>query len=206
MLQNPELLLFIIPVLLFSIVLHEMAHGYAALFQGDPTARDMGRLTLNPLVHLDPLWSVAVPTLTMLVGGFFFGMAKPVMYNPRNLRNKKWGEAIVAIAGPAVNVAIAAIMLAAIYVTALVGATNELLYQSLVIVMVMNLFLAVFNMIPVPPLDGSKILFALLPARMHHVRRWMEQYSLFLVIILLVVILNTNFLGNLVYGIIGFFT
>ena len=179
MFESIEMLLLVIPVLLFSIVIHEMAHGYAALFLGDPTAKNMGRLTLNPVVHLDPIWSVAVPTITMLVAGFFFGMAKPVMYNPYNLRNKKWGEAIVAVAGPLSNLAIAGFFVLAVYVLSFVGVTNALVYQAMGIVVIMNIFLAVFNMIPIAPLDGSKILYACLGHNQQHVRVWMEQNSLF---------------------------
>lgn len=199
MLQDPQILLLVLPILLFSIVIHEMAHGYAALFQGDPTAKNMGRLTLNPLVHLDPIWSVAVPTVTMVMGGFFFGMAKPVLYNPNNLRNKKWGEAIVAVAGPVSNVVIALIFAAVLQIMFAVGVTDSLLIQGMFIVVVMNLFLAVFNMIPIPPLDGSKILFAFLKPSQRYIRLWLEQYSFVLFIVLLVVALNTNFISNIVF-------
>ncbi len=199
MLENPQMLLLILPILLFSIVIHEMAHGYAALFQGDPTAKNMGRLTLNPLVHLDPIWSVAVPTLTMVLGGFFFGMAKPVLYNPNNLRNKKWGEAIVAIAGPASNVLIALIFAVILQVMFMLQVTDQLLLQGMFLVVVMNLFLAIFNMIPVPPLDGSKILFAFLKPSQRHIRLWLEQYSLYLFIALLFVLLNTSFISEFVF-------
>jgi len=198
MLENPEMLLLVLPILLFSIVIHEIAHGYAAYFQGDPTAKNMGRLTLNPLVHLDPIWSVLVPATTMLVGGFFFGMAKPVLYNPNNLRNKKWGEAIVAIAGPASNVVIALIFAGVLQVMFLFQVTDQVLLHGMFLVVVMNLFLAVFNMIPVPPLDGSKILFAFLKPSQRYIRVWLEQYAIFLFIVLLFVLLNTNFIGNFV--------
>ncbi len=198
MFDSIEMLLLVIPILLFSIVIHEMAHGYAALFLGDPTAKNMGRLTLNPIVHLDPIWSVAVPTITMLVAGFFFGMAKPVMYNPANLRNRKWGEAIVAIAGPASNVGIALIFVLAINVLSFAGVANEVLYQALGIVVIMNIFLALFNMIPLAPLDGSKILYALLGPQQQHIRYWMEQNSMLLTIGLVIIVLNTSFLSSMV--------
>ena len=199
MLENPHLLLLVIPILLFSIVIHEMAHGYAALFLGDPTAKNMGRLTLNPLVHLDPLWSVLVPTTTMLLGGFFFGMAKPVVYNPRNLRDKKWGEAKIALAGPVSNMVIALIFVSFIKTFALFGLGSPVLYDALAIVVIMNIFLAVFNLIPIAPLDGSKILFALLKPNQQYIRIWMEQNSFFLLLILLVVLLNTPFLSGFVW-------
>ena len=193
------MLLLILPILLFSIVIHEMAHGYAALFQGDPTAKNMGRLTLNPLVHLDPIWSVAVPTMTLLVGGFFFGMAKPVLYNPNNLRNKKWGETIVAVAGPASNIVIAFIFAGIFKVMVATGFSDALVLQGIFLVVVMNLFLALFNMIPIPPLDGSKVLFDILGKKNRHIRVWLEQYSLFLLLGLLFVLLNTDFVGEFVF-------
>ncbi|MFW0871192.1 MAG: site-2 protease family protein [Patescibacteria group bacterium] len=198
--EDPQILLIILPILLFSIVLHEMAHGYAALFGGDPTAKNMGRLTLNPIVHLDPIWSVAVPAFTLLAGGFFFGMAKPVMYNPQNLRDKKWGEAKVALAGPAVNIAIAIIFAVAFNILASLGGLSTGVMEALYLVVVMNLFLAVLNLIPVPPLDGSKILFAILPRRMMHIRLFLERYALIVIFALLFILISTNILGTIVYA------
>src|SRR3989344_2638548 len=167
---------FIIAILIMSVVIHEVAHGYAALSLGDSTAKYQGRLTLNPLNHLDPVGSVLVPLLGYFLGGFIIGWAKPVPFNPYNLRNQRWGEAIVAVAGPLSNIAIALIFGLIIRYIGLTELTPILSFVVLI-----NLTLAFFNLIPVPPLDGSKILFAFLPLHMDNVRRSLEQYGFFLV-------------------------
>lgn len=153
----------IIAALILSIVLHEMAHGYAANALGDPTARLQGRLSGNPLVHLDPLGSIIIPALLFFGNaGILFGWAKPVPYNPYNLSNQKWGEALVAAAGPAVNILLALIFSIFIRSADMLGIPSNAveLFQYIVYI---NILLACFNMIPFPPLDGSKILMALLP-------------------------------------------
>lgn len=155
----------IIAALILSIVLHEMAHGYAANALGDPTARLRGRLSGNPLVHLDPIGSVLVPAFLFFSGaGMLFGWAKPVPYNPYNLRNQKWGEAMVAAAGPAINIALALFFAVLIRSAGALGLPDSFLDIASYIVYI-NILLACFNMIPFPPLDGSKILAALLPLR-----------------------------------------
>ncbi len=155
--------LVIIVALIFSIVLHEVAHGYAANWLGDPTARLSGRLTVNPLVHLDPLGSVVVPALLFFSGaGFLFGWAKPVPYNPYNLTNQKWGEAIVAAAGPLTNLMLAFIFAMFMRMSGILGLSVSVMELFGYIVFI-NILLALFNLIPIPPLDGSKVLIALLP-------------------------------------------
>tara|TARA_B100000745_G_C20140041_1_gene390827 strand:+ start:294 stop:932 length:639 start_codon:yes stop_codon:yes gene_type:complete len=155
----------IIAALILSIVLHEMAHGYAANALGDPTARLRGRLSGNPLVHMDPIGSVLVPAFLFFSGAsFLFGWAKPVPYNPYNLRNQKWGEAMVAAAGPAVNILLALIFAMIIRFAGVLGLSYAFVELASYIVY-LNILLAFFNMIPFPPLDGSKILAALLPLR-----------------------------------------
>lgn len=155
--------LAVIVALIFSIVLHEMAHGYAANWLGDPTARLAGRLSPNPLVHIDPIGSVLIPALLLLSNaGFLFGWAKPVPYNPYNLKNQKWGEALVAAAGPATNILLALIFSVLIRLADPLGLSASFVSLAGYIVFI-NILLAFFNMIPVPPLDGSKILGALLP-------------------------------------------
>lgn len=153
----------LIVALIISIIIHEMAHAYAANWQGDPTARLQGRLSANPLVHIDPMMSVILPGILILSGSpFVFGAAKPVPYNPYNFRNQKWGEALVALAGPASNIAIA-IIFAGLYhfsdALSLSGAFVSLAFN----IIGLNLFLAFFNLVPIPPLDGSKILPRFLP-------------------------------------------
>lgn len=155
--------IFIIAALIMSIVLHEMAHGYAANALGDPTARLQGRLSGNPLVHIDLLGSIVVPGLLFLSNaGILFGWAKPVPYNPYNLRNQKWGEAMVAAAGPAINLVLAVIFAVIIRLAGPLGLTSTFVEFASYIVYI-NLILALFNLLPLPPLDGSKILKALLP-------------------------------------------
>lgn len=150
--------------LILSVVIHEMAHGYAANWLGDPTARLQGRLSPNPLVHIDPLMSVILPGLLILSGSpFLFGAAKPVPYNPYNFTNQKWGEAIVAAAGPLANIFIA-VVFALMVRSAEILQLSEAFLTLAVQIIVLNIFLAFFNLVPIPPLDGSKILPRLLPA------------------------------------------
>jgi len=150
-------------ILIFSVVLHEMAHGYAASWLGDPTARLAGRLTANPIPHLDPMMSVILPGLLVVTGSpILFGAAKPVPYNPYNFTNQKWGEAIVAVAGPLANIAIAIIFVLLIRSAELLSLTATFIFLAEKVV-TLNIFLAFFNLVPIPPLDGSKILPKFLP-------------------------------------------
>lgn len=155
--------LIYIVILLLSIILHELAHGYAALSLGDPTAKLAGRLTLNPISHIDPLGSIILPGIMLLSQSpFLFGWAKPVPYNPYNLSNQRWGEAYVAAAGSAVNLLLAlffGLLLRFAPELGLGGAFMQIAGQ----IVLLNLLLALFNMIPFPPLDGSKVLGSLLP-------------------------------------------
>lgn len=155
--------LFIIGALVVSIVMHEVAHGFAANWLGDPTARLAGRLTLNPISHIDPIGSILIPAILFFTNSpLLFGWAKPVPYNPYNLSNQKWGEAIVAIAGPATNAIIAVFFSVLIRSADVLGLTAPMVEISMYIVYI-NILLALFNMIPVPPLDGSKVLASVLP-------------------------------------------
>lgn len=153
--------IFLIIVLIYSVVLHEAAHGYMANYLGDPTARLLGRLTLNPLKHIDPMGSVVLPAILALTNApFLFGWAKPVPYNPYNLqRGGRWAEALVALAGPGTN-----LLLALVFGVIARVAGDGLFAQLAFIVVLTNVMLALFNMVPIPPLDGSKVLSALLPA------------------------------------------
>ena len=153
--------ILVIAVLIISIVLHEVAHGYAAFLLGDLTAKHAGRLTLNPVSHIDLLGTIIVPaTLILFSFGIVFGWAKPVPYNPYNLRHR-YGEALVAGAGPAVNIILAVIF--GILYRVGVDLFPEALLSVLSVAVFVNLFLAFLNLIPLPPLDGSKIVFNLLP-------------------------------------------
>lgn len=150
-------------ILIVSIIAHEVAHGYAANALGDPTARLAGRLTLNPVPHIDLMGSVIIPALLVFGNSpIFFGWAKPVPYNPFNLRNSRWGEALVAIAGSATNLSLAIIFGLFIRFGASLGLSPAMLELAATITFV-NLFLGLFNLIPFPPLDGFTVLRAGLP-------------------------------------------
>ncbi len=166
-----------------SVVVHEVSHGYAALALGDPTAKYQGRLTLNPLNHLDPIGSFLVPLLGYFAGGFIIGWAKPVPFNPYNLRNAKWGEALVAIAGPLSNISLAFIFGLLIRFGSNLIILNQAFLSLASFVVIINITLAIFNLVPIPPLDGSKILFALLPYKWQGIRESFEKYGLILVFI-----------------------
>jgi Zn-dependent protease len=169
-----------------SAVVHEVSHGLAALWLGDPTAKFMGRLTLNPISHLDPFGSVILPLLLVITGSsFFIAWAKPVPYNPYNLRDQKYGPAVVGAAGPLSNVIIAVVFgfaLKALLITGNVSADfSSFTFVVFYYVILINLMLAFFNLIPFPPLDGSKLLFALFPIR-EETKMYLEQYGFFLLI------------------------
>lgn len=201
------IVIFSIAILIMSVVIHEVAHGYAALWQGDVTAKYAGRLTLNPIKHLDPFGSVILPGLLALLNtGFIFGWAKPVPYNPYNLRNQRWGELFVAIAGPVSNIIIAICFSVLIRLAPVLGLSQSFLEISMVVVLI-NLVLAVFNLMPIPPLDGSKILFSLLsPERGQAFRSFVERYGLLLVVVFIFflwqyIFLLVLFLASLLTGI-----
>ncbi len=152
-----------IVIIMFSIILHEVAHGYSAYMLGDPTAKNEGRLTLNPVPHVDMLGTIIIPAaLVIMSTGFIFGWAKPVPYNPYNLRGK-FGETIVAAAGPLTNIGIAIMFALAFRLT--VGMVPEAVSGLFVVAVFVNLFLAILNLLPVPPLDGAKVFSALLPTK-----------------------------------------
>jgi Zn-dependent protease len=180
---NPSIGTFIAIGLIFLVALpfHEFSHALAATVQGDPTSRFLGRLTLNPLAHIDPIGGLMI----LLVG---FGWAKPTPYNPLNLRYGRAGEALVAFAGPASNLVLAvaaALPLRYIYATGM--DVPAILETALVLWVYLNLLLMVFNLLPIPPLDGSKVLFALMdPRTERQYRPTLEQYGPFLLLLLVV--------------------
>jgi Zn-dependent protease len=171
--------LFNLAILIISVMVHEVAHGLAALWQGDRTAQYQGRLTLNPLKHIDPVGSVIVPLLlAVLPGSLMFGWAKPVPYNPYNLKNGRTSEFIVAFAGPLSNILIA--LLGAFTIRAFGMSLPDATLSILSITILMNLVLALFNLVPLPPLDGSKILMNILPYELSEkVNRFYTTYGLF---------------------------
>ncbi len=166
-----ERLLVILPILLFSVVIHECAHGIAAERAGDPTARMLGRITLNPLPHIDPIGSILVPVLLILTNStFFFAWAKPVPVNPYNFRNPRKDDIVVSFAGPLSNLILAVVfaLLLLVVIVFVPAARGPSFFRSSYFLLFnygifINLILAFFNLIPIPPLDGSHILRNLLP-------------------------------------------
>jgi Zn-dependent protease len=168
-------------VLLFSIIIHEVAHGYVALLNCDPTARMLGRITLNPIPHIDPVGSILLPLLLLISqSSFLIGWAKPVPVNPLNFRNFRWGEFAVSAAGPVSNLALAAIFSALLRL----GLENPGLTQLAYYGVSINIILAIFNLIPIPPLDGSHILALLLPRELARLYSYLQPVGFFLILIL----------------------
>ncbi len=189
-----QTILFVAPVLLFSVIAHEYAHGYAALRQGDPTALQLGRLTWNPVKHIDPFMTLLLPAVLLVAthGQMVLGGAKPVPVNPRNYRRFKRGDIIVSLAGVTANLVIALGCAAAIVLVGVVGRTLPALGTSFAIVQVMltygiwlNLLLIAFNLIPIPPLDGSHVMKYLLPARWAIHYQAFARYGIVVLIVLL---------------------
>jgi Zn-dependent protease len=185
-------ILFIAPPLLLSIILHEIAHGWVAYRLGDDTAARAGRLTLNPLPHIDPFGSVILPLLLAVTGLPTFGWAKPVPVHYGNLRNPKRDMIFVAVAGPLTNLVLA--VLSILLAHQLLQHDLRTWAQVAIIAMQLNIVLAVFNMLPIPPLDGSRVLFGLLPMPAARALSRLEPYGMLIVIALL----YTGVLGAIV--------
>lgn len=185
-------LIFFFLVIVPSSIIHEFAHGYMAFILGDPTAKYAGRLTLNPLAHIDRWGTIILPIFLYIISGgsFIFAYAKPVPYNPYNLKDQKWGPALVGAAGPISNLLVAGIF--AFFIRIVSPGVNPLVvsassYASILtslfaIIVYANILLAVFNLVPIPPLDGSKILFALLPDRYYRLRNFLEHNGFFILL------------------------
>ena len=220
------LIVFYVIILLYSIIIHEVAHGAMALFLGDPTAKYAGRITLNPLKHIDPWMTIGLPALMLVMTNFqfAFGGAKPVPYNPYNLRDQKLGSALVGIAGPGVNIIIALVAgICAKMINIPVVVKTEILYNfsnwaktseliagsvgaiffEIFIVMIFwNVLLAFFNLIPIPPLDGSKLLFSIFPVKAETAIMW-EQFGF--VVLLFVIFFLSGPLGFFLNSMLSLF-
>jgi len=188
--------IFYVIVLIMSVVVHEFSHGYTAYLLGDNTARLSGRLTLNPIKHLDLFGSIILPLLLVLSNaGFVIGWAKPVPYNPNNLKSGRKGTLLVAAAGIISNLIIAiSFGLLIRFAPPLLGIPlynpNPLLihpfYKITSIIVIMNLVLALFNLIPIPPLDGSKILFSFIPPQYRHIENFLEKWGMFILLFFII--------------------
>lgn len=173
------ILIFQFVVFIFSVMVHEVSHGLMAYRLGDDTAKQMNRLNLNPLNHIDPVGSIILPGLLFLMRSpILFGWAKPVPYNPFNLKNPKSGAALIGLAGPASNLSLALIFGLMIRALSFVPAPEALIATLIMffsVIVYVNIMLAIFNLIPIPPLDGSKILFAVLPEKHRNIQKFLEE-------------------------------
>lgn len=201
--------IFSIIILIFSVVVHEVTHGLMADRLGDPTARLAGRLTMNPLKHLDPIGSVLVPGLLLLLPGsnIIIGWAKPVPFNPLNLKDHIKGGALIAIAGPVSNLVLALIfaLLNKLVLVSNVTGIPTMLPVLIQLIVIINVSLAIFNLVPIAPLDGSKILYALLPKGRESERfiSMYEQYG-FIILILFLFSGLVNVIAPIIYLITNF--
>ncbi|MBQ3306234.1 site-2 protease family protein [Candidatus Saccharibacteria bacterium] len=196
--------LIVIVILVISTVLHEMAHGGVAYLLGDTTAKENGRLSLNPLKHIDPYMSILVPIILYLLGGPIFGGAKPVPVDSRKLKWGPWGMALVAIAGPLTNFLLAfGVFLIGYFSGAFISEGGELYYSGqmgyiLEEAMFINLGFGIFNLIPIPPLDGSRILYAIAPDGARRFLEGVEKYGM--IIVLVLVMIFSSALSRLLIG------
>lgn len=183
----------VIFVVLMSMTLHEAMHAFAGFWLGDTTAKDEGRLTLNPLRHIDPVLTIALPVFLAIVGGPIFGGAKPVPFNPYNVRWGEYGAALVGLAGPLTNLVLSFIFFGLLVVF---GGAGGLVSTILQLAVVVNLGFFIFNMIPIPPLDGSRALYAIAPDPVRRFMEMMEQYGI--VVVFAVVLLASNYIGQFI--------
>lgn len=199
--------IILLVVLVYSAILHEIAHGYVAMQLGDPTAKLLGRLTLDPTKHIDPLMSIALPLLLILSQSpVIFGAAKPVPIDPFNLKEGRKDVAIVSLSGPLTNViiAIVASFLIKILNLSQISAPLLSLIPFLIIVLKINLLLAIFNLLPIPPLDGSKVFALLLPERQANAYLSLSSIGFFIIFFFLLFPIGGFSLGNLIFDLLTF--
>lgn len=198
-------LLLSMPVLIFSLSVHEAAHAASALYLGDPTARDLGRVTLNPIPHIDILGTIILPVIAVFSFGYaLIGWAKPVPVNPLNLRNYRRDHSLVALAGPVSNILLSIVFLLAAVVLLLAGVvfeeggTGMFIYSLVDYGIRINVALAIFNMLPIPPLDGSHVLSYFLPARTAESYASIGAYGFFILLVLINIPAFSNLLRLLI--------
>ena len=190
----------ILIIVVGSVILHELAHGIVAYWLGDNTAKEAGRLTFNPIKHIDPFMSIIVPVVLYIIGAPVFGGAKPVPINSHNLKWREWGMALVALAGPFTNVLLALVaFLIAHFSGILYRPSGELLYFIFVEIIFINLGFMIFNLIPIPPLDGSRLLYAIASDAVRALMMSMERYG-FIIVYLLIFLFGNAFSNIMVSG------
>jgi len=197
---NPGFIIIILIIVVGSVILHELAHGVVAYWLGDHTAKEAGRLTFNPIKHIDPYMSILVPVILYILKAPVFGGAKPVPINGHNLKGKEWGMALVAVAGPLTNFLLA-------FTGFLIGHFTGLLYGSggeaiefiFAEIIYINIGFMLFNLIPIPPLDGSRVLYAISPDFFRNILMGMERYG-FIVVYLLIFLFGEIFSSLMING------
>ena len=181
----------VLVVILVSMTLHEAMHAFMGYFLGDDTAKAEGRLTLNPLKHIDPFMTLLLPLLLAMLGLPIFGGARPVPFNPQRVRHGEWGAAFVALAGPLTNLFLAFLAFGVGVVSGVITSggliQNTLVGQIISLVVLVNLGFFVFNMLPLPPLDGSRVLYALAPEGVRRGMEWIERYGVMVVFIIIMI-------------------
>ena len=206
--RDPLYIIIVFIIILASVILHELAHGVAAYVLGDKTAKDAGRLTLNPLKHIDPYMSILVPVILYLLNAPVFGGAKPVPIDSRNLKWREWGLALVALAGPFTNFLIAFVAFLIAHFTGILYSSGSVLPRFIFSeIIYINLGFLLFNLIPIPPLDGSRLLYAISPDYVRNALAAMERYG-FIIVYLLIFLFGdvfTNLMLNGMNGILQMF-
>ena len=194
-------LIIVLVTILLSMTLHEAMHAFMGYFLGDDTAKAQGRLSLNPIKHIDPIMTIALPLFLAVMGGPIFGGAKPVPFNPHKVRYGEWGAALVAIAGPLTNLLIAFVVFGVGVLSGVItsaGVETTLAGKIIITAVSVNLGFFVFNMLPIPPLDGSRVLYALAPDPVKAGMEYIERYGIFLVFGL--VLIGASVLGQIMAG------
>ena len=193
---NIVYIITVISVIVVSMTLHEAMHAFAGYWQGDTTAKDEGRLTLNPIRHIDPFMTVILPLMLALVGAPIFGGAKPVPFNPSNLKRGEWSVALVALMGPLTNLLIAFVLfgIISVFKISMLSFVGEVMYIGVMV----NLGFFVFNMLPIPPLDGSRVLYVLAPEFVRRGMEIIEQYGVMMVFVIVMIASYSGVLSVLI--------